>query len=316
MGMLESLWGSGDSRVRVGDEAPDFVLPDRTGKMVRLSEFRGRKAVVLYFYPKDDTPGCTKESCAFRDSYQDFQDAGAEVIGVSSDSADKHAGFASKHRLPFTLLADQGGRVRKAYGVPAALGFIPGRVTYVIDRTGTVRHVFNSMTNIDGHVTEALEVVRQLQAEQPALGGLVGQYLAAELREHLGHLAQQVVAVGAAERVQVLPVPARLAAVGDRGPPRQRRDLGGEVGVEEEREGEPVPAAGVADPVRRRPVPAAGQPVEHVADVGHEGALDRRRVDPAGRRPDLQAAVGVLGQQGQQAVVGVLAHPPAVVLGR
>ena len=100
-----------------------------------------------------------------------IQRRGAEVIGVSSDSADRHAGFASKHRLPFTLLADQGGRVRKAYGVPAALAFIPGRVTYVIDRTGTVRHIFNSMTNIDGHVTEALEVVRQLQAEQPALPG-------------------------------------------------------------------------------------------------------------------------------------------------
>jgi peroxiredoxin Q/BCP len=96
------------------------------------------------------------------------------VIGVSSDSADRHAGFASKHRLPFTLLADQGGRVRKAYGVPAVMGFIPGRVTYVIDRTGTVRHVFSSMTNIDGHVSEALAVVRQLQAEQPALPGLLG----------------------------------------------------------------------------------------------------------------------------------------------
>ena len=90
------------------------------------------------------------------------------MIGVSSDSSDKHAAFAGQHKLPFTLLADQGGRVRKAYGVPAVLGLIPGRVTYVIDRTGTVRHIFNSMTNIDKHVTEALEVVRQLQAEQPA----------------------------------------------------------------------------------------------------------------------------------------------------
>ena len=90
------------------------------------------------------------------------------MIGVSSDSADKHAGFASKHRLPFTLLADQGGKIRMAYGVPAVMGLIPGRVTYVIDRTGTVRHVFNSMTNIDGHVGEALEVVKKLQAEQPA----------------------------------------------------------------------------------------------------------------------------------------------------
>ena len=120
--------------------------------------------VVLYFYPKDNTSGCTAEACAFRDSYEVFTDAGAEVIGVSSNSVDKHAGFAGKHDLPFTLLADAGGKVRKAYGVPAALGFIPGRVTYVIDRDGTVRHVFGSMTNINGHVKEALETVQQLQA--------------------------------------------------------------------------------------------------------------------------------------------------------
>lgn len=162
MGLLESLWGGGESSVRVGDEAPDFVLPDRTGKMVRLSEFRGRKAVVLYFYPKDDTPGCTKESCAFRDSYQDFQDAGAEVIGVSSDSAESHGRFAAKHRLPFTLLADQGGQVRKRYGVPATLGLLPGRVTFVIDRAGIVRRVFNSQFQATQHVSEALEALRAL----------------------------------------------------------------------------------------------------------------------------------------------------------
>jgi peroxiredoxin Q/BCP len=162
MGLLESLWGSGDSDVHVGDQAPDFVLPDRTGKMVRLSEFRGRKAVVLYFYPKDDTPGCTKESCAFRDSYQDFQDAGAEVIGVSSDSAESHGRFASKHRLPFTLLSDQGGQVRKRYGIPATLGLLPGRVTFVIDADGVVRHVFNSQFQATQHVAEALEALHQL----------------------------------------------------------------------------------------------------------------------------------------------------------
>jgi peroxiredoxin Q/BCP len=156
------------ARVQVGDKAPDFTLPSQSGEPVRLQDRIGDRVVVLYFYPKDNTSGCTAEACAFRDSHEAFTDAGAEVIGVSSDSADKHAGFASKHRLPFTLLADQGGRVRRAYGVPAALGFIPGRVTYVIDRAGTVRHIFSSMTNIDGHVGEALEVVRKLQAEQPA----------------------------------------------------------------------------------------------------------------------------------------------------
>jgi peroxiredoxin Q/BCP len=156
--------------IQVGDKAPDFTLPSQSGEPVRLQDRLGERVVVLYFYPKDNTPDCTAEACAFRYGYETFTEAGAEVIGVSSDSAERHAGFADRHRLPFTLLADQGGRVRKAYGVPTKFGVIPGRVTYVIDRTGTVRHVFNSMSNIDGHVGEALEVVRQLQAEQPALG--------------------------------------------------------------------------------------------------------------------------------------------------
>jgi peroxiredoxin Q/BCP len=152
--------------IQVGDKAPDFTLPSQSGDEVRLFDRLGERVVVLYFYPKDNTSGCTAEACAFRDSYETFTDAGAEVIGVSSDSADKHAAFAGQHNLPFTLLADKGGRVRKSYGVPSVLGVLPGRVTYVIDRTGTVRHVFSSMTNIGQHVNDALEMVRQLQAEQ------------------------------------------------------------------------------------------------------------------------------------------------------
>jgi thioredoxin-dependent peroxiredoxin len=124
--------------------------------------------VVLYFYPKDETSGCTAEACAFRDSFEVFTDAGAEVIGVSSDSVDKHAAFADHHQLPFTLLSDDKGQIRKLYGVPSILGMVPGRVTYVIDRTGTVRQVFNSMTNIGRHVNDALAMVKQLQAGQPA----------------------------------------------------------------------------------------------------------------------------------------------------
>jgi peroxiredoxin Q/BCP len=151
--------------IGAGDKAPDFTLASQSGEQVRLYDRIGRGVVVLYFYPKDNTSGCTAEACAFRDSHEVFAEAGAEVIGVSSDSVDRHAAFAGKHGLPFTLLADEGGKVRKAYGVPAALGFIPGRVTYVIDREGTVRHVFNSMTNIGGHIKQALEAVRQLQAE-------------------------------------------------------------------------------------------------------------------------------------------------------
>ena len=154
--------------IQVGDKAPDFTLPSQSGDEVRLFDRLGERVVVLYFYPKDNTSGCTAEACAFRDSYETFTDADAEVIGVSSDSADKHAAFAGQHNLPFTLVADKGGRVRKSYGVPSVLGVIPGRVTYVIDRTGTVRHVFSSMTNISQHVNDALEMVRQLQAEQAA----------------------------------------------------------------------------------------------------------------------------------------------------
>ena len=152
--------------IQVGDHAPDFTLPSQSGEQVRLYDRLGEGVVVLYFYPKDNTSGCTAEACAFRDSHETFTDAGAEVIGVSSDSSGKHAAFAGRHNLPFTLLSDRGGRVRKSYGVPSVLGVIPGRVTYVIDRTGTVRHVFSSMTNIDQHVNDALEVVRRLQAEQ------------------------------------------------------------------------------------------------------------------------------------------------------
>ena len=154
--------------IQTGDKAPDFTLPSQTGEPVRLSDRLGERVVVLYFYPKDETRGCTAEACAFRDSYEVFAEAGADVIGVSSDSADKHAAFADHHKLPFTLLSDAHGQVRKSYGVPAALGVLPGRVTYVIDRTGTVRHVFNSMTNIARHVDEALEAVKKLQAGQAA----------------------------------------------------------------------------------------------------------------------------------------------------
>jgi len=152
--------------IQVGDKAPDFTLPSQSGEQVTLQDRLGERVVVLYFYPKDNTSGCTAEACAFRDSYETFTDAGAEVIGVSSDSSDKHAAFAGKHNLPFTLVADQGGKVRKSYGVPSVLGVIPGRVTYVIYRTGTVRQVFSSMTNIDQHVGDALEMVKKLQAEQ------------------------------------------------------------------------------------------------------------------------------------------------------
>jgi thioredoxin-dependent peroxiredoxin len=148
--------------IREGDKAPDFTLPKQDGSPFSLQTFLGKGAVVLYFYPKDDTPGCTAEACSFRDAYEDFKEAGAEVVGVSSDSAGDHRAFADKHHLPFTLVSDEGGKVRKLYGVPGnLLGLIPGRVTYVIDASGIVRHVFNSQLNPTKHVREALEVLRR-----------------------------------------------------------------------------------------------------------------------------------------------------------
>ena len=148
--------------IGVGDKAPDFKLSDQTGREISLADFRGQKAVVLYFYPKDETPGCTKEACSFRDSYEDFVKAGAEVIGVSGDSVDKHKSFAEHHRLPFTLLADDGNRLRKADGVTATLWILPGRVTYVIDREGVVRHIFSSQFKPKAHIEEALAILKTL----------------------------------------------------------------------------------------------------------------------------------------------------------
>jgi len=139
----------------VGSAAPAFKLQDQAGKWHSLSDYKG-KWVVIYFYPKDDTPGCTKEACGFRDQYEEFQKLGAEVVGISSDSSASHQRFAAKHQLPFTLLADEGGAVRRLYGVPATLGLLPGRVTFVIDREGVVRHVLNSQLAAKRHVAEAL----------------------------------------------------------------------------------------------------------------------------------------------------------------
>lgn len=151
--------------VKVGDIAPDFTLPSQSGEPVSLRDFRGKKSVVLYFYPKDDTPGCTAESCAFRDSYEAFTEAGAVVIGVSADSPASHRQFAAKYNLPFILLSDTNNQLRKLYGVPAAaFGLLPGRVTYVIDKEGVVRHIFNSMMNFKAHVDESLKTLKEIQS--------------------------------------------------------------------------------------------------------------------------------------------------------
>ena len=157
---------SASKGVKVGDRAPDFTLLSLTGEPVSLSSFLGKKDVVLYFYPKDNTPGCTAEACSFRDSYEVFQEAGAEVIGISSDSEKSHQQFAKQHHLPFILLSDLGGVVRKHYGVPATFGLLPGRVTYIIDKQGIVRHIFSSQFSPQMHVAEALKVLQALREER------------------------------------------------------------------------------------------------------------------------------------------------------
>ncbi|MEK6975937.1 MAG: peroxiredoxin [Candidatus Thermoplasmatota archaeon] len=150
------------STIEAGQKAPDFTLPDSNGTPLSLHNLRRGRPVVLFFYPKDFTPGCTAEACAFRDAYEDFKDAGAEVVGISSDTDDSHADFAERHKLPFVLLSDRGAKVQALYGVRSMFGMLPGRVTFVIDQAGVVRHVFNSQMQPTKHVEEAIAVVRRL----------------------------------------------------------------------------------------------------------------------------------------------------------
>ena len=145
----------------VGDRAPLVVLRDADGVERRSDQLAGQ-ALVLFFYPKDDTPGCTMEACAFRDSYADLQALGAEVWGVSGDDASSHQRFAGKHQLPYPLLVDTGNQLRRAYGVPSVLGLLPGRVTYVIDGQGVIRHVFNNLLDGPAHRREAIEALQAL----------------------------------------------------------------------------------------------------------------------------------------------------------
>ncbi len=150
----------------VGDRAPLIALRDAAGVERRSDQLDGRP-LVLFFYPKDDTPGCTAEACAFRDSYAELQALGAEVWGVSGDDAASHQRFATRHNLPYPLLVDAGNGLRKAFGVPAVLGLLPGRVTYVIDGQGVIRHMFNNLLDGAAHRREALAALR-------ALGGGAG----------------------------------------------------------------------------------------------------------------------------------------------
>ncbi len=150
-------------KVEVGDKVPEFSLKNQDNITINSAEFIGKNAMVIYFYPKDDTPGCTKEACKFRDEYEAFTDLDVKVIGISADDVESHKNFADKYNLPFMLLADTDNEVRKLFGVPKSmLGLLPGRVTYVVDKKGIIVHVFNSQFGAEKHITEALAKLKDL----------------------------------------------------------------------------------------------------------------------------------------------------------
>ena len=148
--------------VSVGDKAPEFTATTSDGRKISLADFLGKQALVIFFYPRDDSPVCTQEACSFRDAYEDFVKLGAAVIGVSSDSDDSHRSFAASHKLPYAMVSDSDGTLRRLFGVPKSFFVLPGRVTYVIDQQGIVRQVFNSQLFGTRHVDEAMKTLRAL----------------------------------------------------------------------------------------------------------------------------------------------------------
>lgn len=152
--------------LQVGDKVPDFSAKDSKGNDFDSASVLGKKPVVFYFYPKDNTPGCTAQACSFRDQYEDFKDLGAEVIGISSDSIASHEKFAKQYKLPFLLLSDNDKKLRNLFGVkPSLFGLIPGRVTYVVDKKGIIRLVFDSVVATN-HIPRALEAVKKMTSEK------------------------------------------------------------------------------------------------------------------------------------------------------
>ncbi len=148
--------------LKPGDKAPEISLENQNGKVVS-SKSLGGKTLVLFFYPKDDTPGCTAEACGFRDNYDLFKIFGAEVWGVSADNQVSHLNFSNRNKLPFPLLSDPDNKLREAFGISNFLGFIPGRVSFVIDSKGIIRHVFNNLLNGPAHVNEALQILEEIR---------------------------------------------------------------------------------------------------------------------------------------------------------
>lgn len=145
--------------LQVGDKIPNFTAKDSNGNDFESDSIIGKNAVVLYFYPKDNTPGCTTQACSFRDQYEVFKDLGAEVIGVSGDSVASHIKFIHKYNLPFVLLSDSDKKIRSLFGVKTNLfGLLPGRVTYVIDQNGIIQFIFDGM-KASNHIPKAIEMI-------------------------------------------------------------------------------------------------------------------------------------------------------------
>jgi peroxiredoxin Q/BCP len=149
--------------IDIGSKAPDFSLPDQHGRRVNLSDYYGKSNVVVYFYPKDESYGCTREACSFRDNYEVFRETGAAVIGISSDTVASHQAFAANNKLPFLLLSDKDKTVAGKYVIAKSLGVLPGRVTFVIDKQGIVRMIFSSQLKFEKHVTEALAALKEMK---------------------------------------------------------------------------------------------------------------------------------------------------------
>jgi len=150
-------------KVVVGSSVPSFTLKDQSGESFSIDSVLGKKKLVIYFYPKDESLGCTRQACAFRDQFDVFADANAMIIGISAQSVKSHSEFAQHHRLNFTLLSDPGNKVRKLFGVPGNLfGLLPGRVTYVINLDGKVVYTFNSQSQVEKHVEESLRILREI----------------------------------------------------------------------------------------------------------------------------------------------------------
>jgi peroxiredoxin Q/BCP len=150
------------NQIKTGSIVPSFTLPDQNGNLFDINSALDKKNLVIYFYPKDDSPGCTAQACSFQDHFEVFKEADAVIIGISGQSVESHKEFALKHRLTFTLLSDEGNKIRKLFGVPTNFfGLLPGRVTYVADKTGKVVYIFNSQMNVTKHVDEALRILKK-----------------------------------------------------------------------------------------------------------------------------------------------------------